>query len=121
MELLKEQLETSTKSMAGFIATAFELSQEFQAETNAFAESHFDKVHSAATQTIQDKLKDAPEGSEVAVAAVKSAIESSNQAIAQARKTAKQSAAMAQESMAKLKELAPKATVKASARRKASA
>jgi hypothetical protein len=121
MELFKEQLEVSVKSLAGFAATAFELSQEFQTETSAFAESHFDKAHSAASKAIQDNLKNAPEGSEVAVAAVKSAIESGNQAIAQARKTAKQSAAMAQEGLAKLKEHAPKATVKAPARRKARA
>ena len=44
IELFKEQLEASTKSLAGFAATAFELSQEFQAETSAFAESHFDKA-----------------------------------------------------------------------------
>lgn len=121
IELFKEQLEASTKSLAGFAATAFELSQEFQAETSAFAESHFDKAHSAATQAIHDNLKHAPEGSEVAVTAVKSAIESSNQAIAQARKTAKQTVAMAQEGLAKLQEHAPKVAVKAPARRKARA
>ena len=121
IELFKEQLEASAKSLAGFAATAFELSQEFQTETSAFAESHFDKAHSTATQAMHDNLKHAPEGSEVAVTAVKSAIESSNQAIAQARKTAKQSVAMAQEGLAKLKEHAPKAAVKAPARRKARA
>ena len=121
LEMFKEQLEASTKSLAGFAATAFELSQEFQAEASAFAESHFDKAHTAATQAIHDSLKNAPEGSEVAVTAVKSAIESSNQAIAQARKTAKQTVAMAQEGLAKLKEHAPKAAVKAPARRKARA
>ncbi|MFY8178501.1 MAG: phasin family protein [Limnohabitans sp.] len=112
MELIKEQLDNSVKSFAGFAATAFELSQEFQAETTAFAEAHFDQAHNAATKALHDNLKQAPEGYQVAVAAVKSAIEAGNKAIAEARKTAKKSAEFAQESLAKLKEHAPKAAAK---------
>ena len=55
----------------------------------------------------------------MAVAAVKSAIDAGNKAIAEARKTAKQSAALAQESLAKLKAHAPKAAVKAAAKQPA--
>ncbi|MFY8054566.1 MAG: phasin family protein, partial [Limnohabitans sp.] len=69
IELIKEQLENSMKSFAGLAATAFELSQEFQAETTAFAEAHFDHAHAAANKAFNDNLKKAPEGSEVAVAA----------------------------------------------------
>ena len=112
IELMKTQLENSVKSFAGLAATAFELSQEFQAETTAFAEAHFDHAHSAANKALQENLKKAPEGSEVAVAAVKSAIEASNKALAEARKTAKKSAELAQESLAKLKQHAPKAAAK---------
>ena len=112
IELVKAHLENSVKSFAGLAATAFELSQEFQAETTAFAEAHFDHAHSAANRALSENLKKAPQGSEAAVAAVKSAIDAGNKALAEARKTAKKTAELAQESLAKLKEHAPKAAAK---------
>jgi hypothetical protein len=121
IELLKTQLETSAKSLAGFAATAYELTQEFQAESTAFAEGHFDHAHHAANQAIHDSLDKAPEGSEAAVSAVKAAVDVSNKALAEARKNAKKTAELAQESLAKLKEHAPKAAAKAPVRRKARA
>ena len=121
LELLKEQLEASAKSLAGFAATAFELGQEFQAEAAAYAEGQFDQAHAAANKAINENLKKAPEGSEAAVNAVKAAVEASNKALAEARKNAKKTAALAQEGIAKLKEHAPKAAAKAPARRKARA
>jgi hypothetical protein len=121
IELLKTQLENSAKSLAGFASTAYELAQEFQAETTAFAEGHFDQAHAVANKAIHDNLKNAPEGSEAAVNAVKAAVDASNKALAEARKTAKKSAELAQQSLAQLKEHAPKAAAKAPARRKARA
>jgi len=120
IELLKAQLETSAKSLAGFAATAFELGQQFQAEAAAFAEGHFDQAHAAANKAIIDNLKKAPEGSEAAVQAVKTAVEAGNKALAEARKNAKKTAELAQEGIAKLKEHAPK-VAKAPVRRKARA
>jgi hypothetical protein len=121
IELLKSQLETSAKSLAGFAATAYELTQEFQAESAAFAEGHFDHAHAAANKAINENLKKAPEGSEAAVSAVKAAVDASNKALAEARKNAKKTAELAQEGLAKLKEHAPKAAAKAPVRRKARA
>ena len=118
LELLKSQLETSAKSLAGFATTAFELTQEFQAESAAFAEGHFDHAHAVANKAINEKLKKAPEGSEAAVNAVKAAVEAGNKALAEARKNAKKTADLAQEGLAKLKEHAPKAAAKAPVRRK---
>ena len=118
LELLKSQLEASAKSLAGFAATAFELSQEFHAEGTAFAEGHLDHAHAAANKALTDNLKKAPEGSEAAVTAVKAAVDASNKAFAEVRKNAKKSAEMAQEGIAKLKAHAPKAAVKTPARRK---
>jgi len=89
LELLKTQLENSAKNLAGFAATAFELSQEFQAEGSAFAEGHFDHAHAEA-----------------------------NKALAEARKNVKKTAVMSQEGIAKLKEHAPKVAVKTPARHK---
>jgi hypothetical protein len=118
LELLKSQLETSAKSLAGFAATAYELTQEFQTESAAFAEGHFDHAHAAANKAIIDNLKKAPEGSEAAVNAVKAAVDAGNKALAEARKNAKKTADLAQEGLAKLKEHAPKAAAKAPVRRK---
>ncbi len=116
----KSQLENSVKSLTVFAATAFELGQEFQAEATAFAEGHFDQAHAAANKAIQDNLKQAPQGSEVVVSAVKAAVDASNKALAEARKSAKKTAKLAQEGIAKLKEHAPQ-VAKAPARRKARA
>jgi Phasin protein len=120
IDLFKSQLENSVKSLTGFAATAFELSQEFHAEATAFAEGHFDQAHAAANKAIQDNLKQAPQGSEVVVSAVKAAVDASNKALAEARKSAKKTAKLAQEGIAKLKEHAPQ-VAKAPARRKARA
>ena len=118
IELLKSQLETSAKSLAGFASTAYELAQEFQAETTAFAEGHFDQAHAVANKALNENLKKAPEGSEAAVTAVKAAVDASNKALAEARKNVKKTAELAKEGVAKLKEHAPKAAAKAPARRK---
>ena len=118
--LLKDQLETSAKSLAGFAATAFELGQQFQAEATAFAEGHFDQAHTPTTKASNNNLQKAPHGSEAAVQAVKAAVDAGNKALAEARKNAKKTAELAQEGIAKLKEHAPKAA-KAPVRRKARA
>lgn len=118
LELFKSQLETSAKSLAGFAATAYELTQAFQAESAAFAEGHFDHAHEAANKALHDNLNKAPQGSEAAVNAVKAAVDAGNNALAEARKNAKKTAALAQEGLAKLKEHAPKAAAKAPTRRK---
>ncbi len=123
LELLKSQLEASAKSLAGFAATAYELTQEFQAESAAFAEGHFDQAHASANKALAETLKKAPEGSEAAVAAVKAAVDAGNKALTEARKNAKKTASLAQEGLAKFKEHAPKVTkaTKAPVRRKARA
>ena len=118
LELLKSQLENSAKSLAGFAATAYELTQEFQAESAAFAEGHFDHAHASINKALAENLKKAPEGSEAAVNAMKAAVEAGNKALAEARKNAKKTAALAQEGLAKLKENAPKAAPKSATRRK---
>lgn len=117
LELAKSILEDSAKTMAGFAATAFELTQEFQAETAAFAEGHFDHAHASVNKVLAENLKNAPAGSEAAVSAVKAAVDAGNKALAEARKNAKKTAELAQEGLAKLKEHAPKAAAKKPTRR----
>ena len=109
LQYVQDQVQTAGKHAAGFAATAFELGQEFQTELNAFVEGHFDLQHAAVNKAIQQNLKQAPEGSEAAVAAVKSALDLSNKALAEARKAAKQSADLAQQTLSALKEQAPEA------------
>jgi hypothetical protein len=118
LELLKSQLEHSAKSLAGFAATAYELSQEFQSESAALAEGHFDHAHAAANKALAENLKKAPQGSEAAVTAVKAAVDASNKAFAEVRKNAKKTAELAQDGISKLKAHAPKAPAKTAARRK---
>ena len=96
------------------------MTQEFQAESAAFAEGHFDHAHTSVNKALAENLKKAPEGSEAAVQAVKAAVDAGNKALAEARKNAKKTAELAQEGIAKLKEHAPKAA-KAPVRRKARA
>jgi hypothetical protein len=121
IELLKSQLEVSAKSLAGFAATAYELTQSFQAESASFAEGHFDHAHDSVNKALTENLKKAPEGSEAAVNAVKAAVDAGNKALAEARKNAKKTATLAQEGLAKLTEHAPQAARKAPARRKSRA
>lgn len=118
LELVKAILEDSAKHMAGFAATAFELTQEFQAETAAFTEGHFDHAHASVNKALAENLKNAPAGSEAAVSAVKTAVDAGNKALAEARKNAKKAAELAQEGLAKFKEHAPKVATKTPARRK---
>lgn len=121
IELFKSQLETSAKSLAGFATTAVELSEEIQAETSAFAEGHFEQAHANANKAINDLLKNAPQGSEAVVAAVKASIDAANKAIAEAHATAKKTTEMAKQGLSELKKLAPAAAPKATTRRKARA
>jgi hypothetical protein len=121
LSLLKSQLETSAKSLAGFAATAYELAQEFQAESASFAEGHFDHAHASANKALNDSLKKAPEGSEAAVNVVKAAVEAGNKALAEARLNAKKTAELAKEGLAEFKKHAPKAAAKPAPRRRARA
>ncbi len=121
IELFKSQLETSAKSLAGFATTAVELSEEIQAETSAFAEGHFEQAHANANKAINDLLKNAPQGSEAVVAAVKASIDAANKAISEAHATAKKTTEMAKQGLAELRKHAPAAAPKATTRRKARA
>ena len=103
LQFVQGQLEASAKYAAGVAAEAFELSQEFQAELSDLAESHFDTNHAEANKLIVQALKNAPEGSEAAVAAVKQAVEAGNKAVAEARKSAKHAAKLAKDSVAQVK------------------
>lgn len=102
-QFVQGQLEASAKYAAGLAAEAFELSQEFQAELSELAESHFDANHGEANKLIAQALKNAPQGSEAAVAAVKQAVEAGNKAVTEARKVAKQAAKLAQDSVEQVK------------------
>jgi len=126
LETMKTIMEESALSLAGYATTAMELSQEFQSESAAFADSHFDYAHEMVNNLLAENFKNAPAGSEAAVIAVKSAVEAGNKALAEARKNAKLTVELFQENLAKFKEHAnthgPKtAAKKAPARRKARA
>ncbi len=108
-QFVQHQLEASAKYAAGVAAAAFELSQEFQTELADLAETQFDAKHAEVNKLIVDTLKNAPQGSEAAVAAVKQAVEAGNKAVAQARTAAKKSAELAKQGLEQLKASAPQA------------
>jgi len=108
-QFVQGQLEASVKYAAGIAAEAFELSQEFQAELSDLAETRFDAKQAEVNKLIADTLKNAPQGSEAAVAAVKQAMDAGNKAVAQARTAAKKSAELAKQGLEQLKANAPQA------------
>ena len=108
-QFVQHQLEASAKYAAGVAAAAFELSQEFQTELADLAETQFDAKHAEVNKLIVETLKNAPQGSEAAVAAVKQAVEAGNKAVAQARTAAKKSAELAKQGLEQLKASAPQA------------
>ena len=67
---------------------------------------------------IAQALKNAPAGSEAAVAAVQQAVEAGNKAVAEARKNAKQAVKLAQDSVEQIKSKTVVATKKPAARRR---
>ena len=102
-QFMQSQLEASAKYAAAVATEAFELSQEFQSELAQYAESNFDAKHAEVNQLIAQSLKNAPQGSEAAVAAFKQAVEAGNNAVAQARKSAKQVAEIAKQNVEQVK------------------
>jgi len=102
-QFVQSQLEASAKYAAAVATEAFELCQEFQAELAQYAESNFDSKHAEVNQLIAQSLKNAPQGSEAAVAAFKQAVEAGNNAVAQARKSAKQVAEIAKQNVEQVK------------------
>ena len=102
-QFIQSQLEASAKYAAAVATEAFELSQEFQAELSEFAETHYDAKHAEVNQLIAQSLKNAPQGSEAAVAAFKQVVEAGNQAVAQARKSAKQVADLTKHNVEQVK------------------
>jgi 5,10-methenyltetrahydromethanopterin hydrogenase len=115
-QFVQDQLKASASHAAAVAQEAYELGQVFQAELSGFAETHFDSAHAEANKLVAQALKNAPQGSEAAVAAVKQAVEASNKAVTEARKAVKQSADIAKENFDKLKAQAPVA--KKAARRR---
>ena len=102
-QFLQGQLEASAKYAAAVATEAFELSQEFQAELSEYAETHFDSKHAEVNALIAQSLKNAPQGSEAAVAAFKQVVEAGNQAVTQARKSAKQVAELTKQNVEQVK------------------
>jgi ElaB/YqjD/DUF883 family membrane-anchored ribosome-binding protein len=121
IELFKTQMETSTKSLAGYATTVLELGEEFQTEAATFVEGHFEEAHAKANKAINELLKNAPLGSEALVTAAKAAIDAANKAIAEAQTVAKKTTEMAKQGVAELKKHAPSAAPKTTGRRKARA
>lgn len=117
-QFVQSQLEASATRAAEVANEAFELSQKFQAEIVKLAESQFDDSQAEVNKLFAQALKNAPAGSEAAVAAVQQAVEAGNKAVAEARKNAKQAVKLAQDSVEQIKSKTVVATKKPAARRR---
>lgn len=98
-QYVQSQLEASATRAAAVASEAYELSQKFQAEVSQLADSQFDAKYAAVNGLVAQALKNAPAGSEAAVAAVQQALEAGNKAVAQARSATQQAVKLAKDSV----------------------
>jgi len=99
---------TVEKAIA-YSRNVYEISSQTQEEVSKIIESQFAEVNKNVASALDNAAKSAPAGSDVAVAAVKSAIAAANSAYDSMSKAAKQVAEIAETNMA----AATSATVKA--------
>ena len=112
VQFIQSQLEASSKHFAAVAEATYELNRSFFAEMSERAEDYFDEKHAEVNKLVTDNLKKAPQGSDVAVAAIKEAMAVSNKAVVEARKAAKQSVEAAEQTWAQLKSVTKTASAR---------
>ena len=110
VHFIQSQLEASTKHFAAVAEATYELNRSFFADLSERADGYSDQKHAEVNKLIADNLKKAPQGSDVAVAAIKEAVAVGNKAVAEARKAAKQSVEAAEQTLSQLKSVTKTAT-----------
>ena len=101
--------QTSVEKFVSYSRNVYEIATQTQEEVSKIVESQFAEVNKNVASALDKAAKNAPAGSDVAVAAVKSAIAAANSAYDNISKAAKQVAEIAEANMA----AATSATVKA--------
>ena len=109
--------QPSVEKFVSYSRNVYEIATQTQEEVSKIVESQFAEVNKNVTSALDKAVKNAPAGSDVAVAAVKSAIAAANSAYDNMSKAAKQVAEIAEANMA----AATSATVKAAGKAKKAA
>jgi len=89
-ELQTSSVQPTTEKTAGYGRSIYTVVAETQADMNKFFETRFADMNKNLTTALDKAVKSAPAGSDVAVAAVKSALAAANQAYDAFSKATKQ-------------------------------
>lgn len=103
-------LAPAAEKVVSYGRHAYSIAVETNAEFTAAIEAKAAEGQAAFGQVIENLVKNAPAGSETAIAAMKNAIATSQNAIESAQAAAKQAVAMAESNVAQVTEQALKAT-----------
>ena len=105
--------QPSVEKAVAYSKSVYEISTETQEQLAKMVEAQFGDFQKNVADMLEKAAKSAPAGSDVAVAAVQSAIAAANSAFDNMRKTAKQVTDMAQSNMAAATSATTKAAKKA--------
>lgn len=109
MNLQTSLAQPSVEKAVAYSRSVYEIATQTQEELNKIFEAQFAEINKNVSSALDKAVKNAPAGSDVAVAAVKSAIAAANSAYDSMTKAAKQVAEIAEANVA----AATNATVKA--------
>jgi phasin family protein len=108
--------QPSVEKAVAYSKSVYEISTETQEQLAKMVEAQFGDFQKNVASMLEKAAKSAPAGSDVAVAAVQSAIAAANSAFDNMRKTAKQVTDMAQSNMAAATSATTKAVKKSTAK-----
>ncbi len=109
MNIQASLAQPSVEKAVAYSRSVYEIASQTQEELSKVVEAQFAEINKAMTTALDKAVKNAPAGSDVAVAAVKSAIAAANSAYDSMTKAARQVAEIAEANVA----AATNATVKA--------
>ena len=110
LSLQAAMLQPAAEKAASYSRHLYDIAAATQAEVTKVAESQFAEAQKAFATTVDTALKNAPAGSENAVALVKSAMTAANNAYESVTKAAKQAADVAEANFAAVTNSAVKAS-----------
>ena len=110
LSLQAAMLQPAAEKAASYSRHLYDIAAATQAEVTKVAESQFAEAQKAFATTVDTALKNAPAGSENAVALVKSAMAAANNAYESVSKAAKQAADVAEANFAAVTNSAVKAS-----------
>jgi phasin family protein len=108
--------QPSVEKAVAYSKSVYEISTETQEELAKMVEAQFGDFQKTVSDMLEKAAKSAPAGSDVAVAAVQSAIAAANSAFDNFRKTAKQMGDLAQSNVAAATSATTKAVKKSTAK-----